>query len=135
MKYIDSNVFIYPVIADEKTEAKAASCRKILLEIATGNMEAATSFLTWDEFMWILSKYLGKEIAVIQGRKFLEFPNLRFIEVGENVISRANELVNKYAINPRDAIHASCALEIDADGILTDDQDFDKVKELRRIRL
>jgi len=36
--YIDSNVFIYPVIYDEKSMKKAARAKRILVKIADGTI-------------------------------------------------------------------------------------------------
>ena len=135
MRYIDSNIFIYPIIADERTEVKASSAKKLLLHIATGELDAVTSYLTWDEFVWVLKKFMHKDIAASEGRKFLAFPNLRFVEIDSTVIKRAQDLIEKYSIKPRDAIHAACALENGIREFVSDDPDFDEVTELKRIRL
>jgi uncharacterized protein len=135
MKYVDSNVFIYPVVADERTEAKSASAKKVLLQIATGRLEAATCYLTWDEAVRVLKKFLGRDLAVAEGKRFLEFPGLKFLRVDGPVVSRAQDLVAKYEIKPRDAIHAACALENGIREMISDDPDFDDVKELKRVAL
>jgi predicted nucleic acid-binding protein len=135
MRYIDSNIFIYPIIADEHTEVKSSSAKKLLLRIATGELDAVTSYLTWDEFVWVLKKFMHKDIAASEGRKFLAFPNLRFVSIDGMTVKRAQDLIEKYSINPRDAIHAACALENGISEFVSDDPDFDKVKELTRIRL
>lgn len=135
MKYVDSNVFIYPVVADATTEAKSASSKKILLQIAKGTLDAATCYLTWDETVWVLKKFLGRNLAVTEGKRFLEFPNLKFLKVDGPIISRAQELITKYEIKPRDAIHAACALENGIKEIISSDPDFDDIKELKRMAL
>ncbi|MEM3065049.1 MAG: type II toxin-antitoxin system VapC family toxin [Candidatus Nitrosotenuis sp.] len=135
MKYIDSNVFIYPVVADEKTEPKSTSSKKILLQIATGKLDAATCYLTWDETVWIIKKFLGRDIAFAEGKRFLEFPNLKFLRVDGSTVSRAQEIITKYEIKPRDAIHAACALENGIREMISSDPDFDVIKELKRIQL
>jgi predicted nucleic acid-binding protein len=43
MQYIDSNIFIYAVAGDARTDSKAAASKEILLRIAGGNLDAATS--------------------------------------------------------------------------------------------
>ena len=135
MKYVDSNVFIYPVVADEKTETKSASAKRILLQIAMGRLEAATCYLTWDETVWVLKKFLGRDLALAEGKRFLEFPNLKFLRVDGPIVSRAQDLITKYEIKPRDAIHAACAVENGIREIISDDPDFDDVKELKRVAL
>ncbi len=36
MIYLDSNVFIYPVIADERTEEKSRLAKDILIKVSEG---------------------------------------------------------------------------------------------------
>ncbi len=135
MRYLDSNVFIYPVVADERREEKASRAQRILTRVASGKLEAATSALTWDELVWSLTRLLGRASALKKGRMLLEFPNLSLLSVDESVISRAQVLLDDYELKPRDSIHAACALENGIREIVSDDPDFDKVRELRRIRL
>ena len=135
MHYIDSNIFIYPIVADEKTENKALLAKTLLIKIADKSIEAATSSLTWDEVVWCIKKILGSETAVKGGSKFLEFPNLRMLDVNEKVIYRAQKLIETYSLRPRDAIHMACCLENKIRDIISDDPDFDSVKDLNRITL
>lgn len=135
MIYLDSNVFIYPIIADEKTEMKSSSAKKILLEVSEGKLAAATCTLTWDELTWIVGKFLGSKMAIDEGNRFLDFPNLTLLSVDENVIKEAQRISQKYKLRPRDAIHVASALENGIKEIISDDSDLDVVKEITRIRL
>ncbi len=134
MKYIDSNVFIYYVTLPE-SDPKAKASKEILIKIAEGNMHAATSALTWDELTWVVRKKLGKKTSFVEGRKFLEFPNLRLIAINEAVVNQARKIAEKSELDPRDAIHAACCIENAIDEIVSDDGDFDAVTGIRRIAL
>jgi len=134
MIYVDTNVFLYPVLYEEKRRI-ARLAKKILIKIANGEIKAATSTLTWDEFVWVIMKTLGREIAIREGEKFLIFPNLKFLQINEIVIQKAQKLVEKYEINPRDSIHISCALVNGIKEIISDDLDFNRVKEIKRISI
>ena len=135
MKYIDSNVFILPVVYDTKVENKAEAAKNILIKIADGDLNAATSFLTWDEIVWTVRKLINPKIAAKEGGKFLQFPNLELLEVKRNVIDKAQEIVKKYGIKPRDAIHAASAIENGIKEMISDDSDMDKIKEITRVSL
>lgn len=135
MKYVDSNVFIYPVIYDEKTEKLSVEAKKILVKIAEGDLEAATSFLTWDEVVWVVRKVIDKKSAIKEGEKFLQFPKLEMLEINKNVILKAQDLIDRYKLRPRDAIHVASALENGIKEIISDDPDLDVVKEITRIRI
>ena len=131
MKYIDANVFIWPALYNDN---KAKYYREIAKEIAKKEIIAYTSYLTWDEVIHIIKKHLGREIAIKKGKKLLRFPNLIFIETNEEVINKAQDLIANYNIGPRDAIHAVTAIISGADEIISDDSDFDKIKEIKRIK-
>lgn len=133
MKYIDSNIFILPIIYDPESEKRAKLAKGILIEIAEGNVKAATSFLTWDEIVWVVRKLVNKDIAIKEGEKFLQFPNLEMLEVKKNIIIKAQEIIKKYGTKPRDAIHAASAVENGIREIISDDPDLDAIKEITRV--
>ncbi len=135
MPYLDSNVFIYPVIYDEEAEPKARKAKELLLKIENGKLPAFTSTLTWGEVVWVVSKVMGRTEGVCQGRKLLGFPNLQFVATDENVLARAQKLVDKYKLSPRDSIHVASALEKRTKSVISDDADFDQVKEIKRMPL
>ena len=46
MIYLDANIFIYPVIYEETIEQRASDAKNILIKIAEGILDSATSSLT-----------------------------------------------------------------------------------------
>ncbi len=78
---------------------------------------------------------MGRDIASSEGERFLKFSNLNFLAVNEEIIFKAQELISKYNLNPRDAIHAASALVNNVDEIISDDQDFDVINEIKRIKI
>ena len=131
--YIDSNVFLYPVLYNELEESKEA--RNILSQIEEKNIQAYTSILTWDEVSYVVERTLGKTDSIEVGKKLINFPFLRFITVDDEIIRRSQVIREKYNLNPRDSIHLSCAIERNISEIITDDSDFDNIKEIKRIPL
>ena len=129
-KYIDSNIFLNSILY---SDAKAKKCKEILYKIIQKEFVAVTSLLTWDEVVYIVEKNLGKNISIQEGEKFLRFPNLSFIDVNKQIIYRAQELASSYDIKPRDAIHAAAAIINNCNEIITDDSDFNSIKELKII--
>ena len=132
MHYIDSNVFLYPVLYRADVQPKAKKAKEILLKIESGSLSAFTSTLTWDEVVWVVSRVMTRNDGISQGQKLLGFPNLEFINVDEGVLTQAQTLMNKYKLSPRDSIHAASALDRRIKTIISDDEDFDQVKEIRR---
>ena len=135
MPYLDSNVFIYPVLYNLESEPNAQKAQDILFSVEAGELEAYTSTLTWDEVVWVVSKTMGRSEAVNVGKKLLGFPNLKFIDVDALVVCSAQRLIEKNKINPRDAIHVACALEKKITDIISDDSELDVIKEIHRIPL
>jgi predicted nucleic acid-binding protein len=129
-KYVDSNVFIYPVLF---ADAKAERCRAILKQIVDHELTAVTNVLTWDEFVYIVQRVLGRAVAVAEGQKFLQFPHLTFLRTDVTLLMKAQRLLSEYNIRPRDAIHAATALAYGTREIVSDDSDFDAIKVIRRI--
>lgn len=135
MIYLDSNVFLYAEIFELKKDNVAYLSKEVLNGVAEGRISAATCALTWDEVFWVLKKKFGREIAARYSAKFLEFPNLRILKVDEGTIRRSQILVDRYKINPRDSIHAASCIENGIGQFVTDDPDFDKIDQIKRIRL
>jgi len=135
MPYIDSNVFLYPILYNEESEPKAKKAKKVLLEVESGELEAYTSTLTWDEVVWVVSKTMGRAEGIKQGQKLVGFVNLGFIGADESIISQAQTLMSKYNLAPRDSIHVASAFKLKLKTIISDDKDIDAIKEVKRIPL
>jgi predicted nucleic acid-binding protein len=135
MIYLDSNVFLYTEMLEVEKGNAASLSKEVLKGVVEGRIGAATCVLTWDEIFWVVKKRFGREIAARSSAKFLEFPNLRILKVDEGTIRRSQILVDRYGINPRDSIHAASCIENGIGQIMTDDPDFDKIAQVRRIGL
>ncbi|MBS3090962.1 type II toxin-antitoxin system VapC family toxin [Candidatus Pacearchaeota archaeon] len=131
MIYLDSNVFIYAAL---NMKPVADKCIKIMNDIANKKIEVCTSILTWDEFFYSIKRSLGTDYAVLESERLLRFLNLTFLDANVNTILLAQRLSTRYNIGPRDAIHAATAIANKCGSIISDDSDFDKVKELKRIK-
>jgi len=131
--YIDSSVFLYPIIYEVGAVEEAKRSKDLLLRIAFGDVEAYTSIITWDEVVWVVRKIFGLEPSIEQGKLFLSFPNLKFLAVKKSIILRAQEILEKYRVKPRDAIHAATAIENKITNIASFDKDFDIIREIKRI--
>ena len=131
MKYLDTNVFVFALTPGPKEQA----ARRILHKVLTGSMDATTSCLTWDEFVWVLRKELDASAIIAESKKFLTFPHMTLLNVDTEVLELAQGLLERYSLKPRDALHAATAIKHGIHEIVSDDSDFDKVKEIKRIAL
>ena len=127
--YIDSNVFIFAYTDDKEN---GVVCRKILNLIIENKIEAFTSTLTFDEIFNKITKLKDKNTALIVSDLFLNLNNLKFIEVSLAIINDSLSLLKQYNLGPRDSIHLACALYKNISKIITNDKDFDKIKEIKR---
>ena len=135
MAYVDANVFAFASALSEMSAAETVFSQRILAKIANNELPASTSVLTWDEVVWACKKELPFAEALSKGNSVLAFPNLKISDVTLTVIKSAVELATTYSLKPRDALHAATAILNGEREIITDDTDFDKVKELKRISL
>lgn len=131
-RYLDSNVFLYPLLYEDD---KAKIAEGVLSDFLNKKFIAYTSVLTWDEFVYGLRREKGKEISEAEGEKFLKLPSLLFLDAKLSILIKAQELMIKYSLKPRDAIHAATAIVNGITEIVSDDSDFDKIKEVKRIPL
>lgn len=132
MMYLDANVFIYPHTGEgDVSEASI----QLLQKVASNEINAGTSVLTWDEVNHVLRKEIGKERANEQSKRLLSMPNLVLCNVTEEIIQKAQEVAEQWNLRPRDAIHAATSLIHECSEIASNDTDFDKVKELKRRKL
>ena len=133
MIYLDTNVFVYPHTGDD---AISGACIKVLEKAMTEEIEAGTSVITWDEFQHALKKkFHDREKAIELSKNFLSMPNITFFEANTNIVEKAQKLTEAYNLDPRDAIHAATAIINNCSEIISDDTDFDNIKELKRRKI
>lgn len=121
--------------ASAGTDANASKSREIISSIERQLISGSTSALTFDEVVFVIRKIAGFEKSLIAGENFLNINNLRFVKVDYQLILLAHDLIKKYRLNPRDAIHTACAINNNIKTIISDDSDFDAVKEIERISI
>jgi len=132
--YLDSNVFIYPLLYND---ARAKNAVDILRKIIIGESSGITSSLALDEVVWILLKETkNRDLAIQETFRILSFSNLTISPVDSSLMIDALHFMKKYpSLKPRDAIHVASAVRSHASTIITDDSDFDIVKEIKRMSL
>jgi predicted nucleic acid-binding protein len=133
MIYLDSNVFLYASGLSQANSKLAAQSVGVLKAMANGELDAATSALTWDEVFWNTKKRFGREVAAKESMKFLGLANLKILKVSEATIRNAQEMTVRYGLDPRDAIHAAACIENGITEIISDDPDFDRIGVLKRV--
>ncbi|MBS7629664.1 type II toxin-antitoxin system VapC family toxin [Candidatus Bathyarchaeota archaeon] len=64
---------------------------------------------------------------------FLKLPNIKMLRVDSEIILHAQNLLEKYSLKPRDAIHAATAIRNGINKIMSYDSDFDILPNIVRI--
>jgi len=129
MIYLDSMVPIYAILYADK---RGEWARNLLEHVRNGKQAAVTSALTFDEVFWKVKKEKGFDAALQAGEAFLTMPNLTFIDVNDEILWESLALIKQYKLDPRDAIHAACAITHGVYTIISEDSDFDKIVKLNR---
>ena len=130
--YIDSNIFIKACL---EVTGEGARAREFLKEVKEGKHTAVTSALTLDEVLWITQKTLGRTGAAEAVQGILLLQNLALVEATRQILTEAVEIFKNSTLDPRDAIHLATMRNKQVTTILSTDSDFDKVKEIKRLRL
>ncbi len=131
MIYLDANIFVYSAINNGEMGEKS---RVLLKKVMKDEIPACTSVLTWDEVVYAIRKKAGAQISIIEGEKLINFSNINWLQADENIIFLSQKLMKIYNLKPRDAIHAATAIVNKCDSIISDDSDFDKMKEIKRVK-
>ena len=129
--YFDSNVFILAALSNDK---KALNAKELIKKVILGELVAATSSLTVDEVVWAIWKETkDRSLAIEEGLRLLQFDNLKIIEINSNIMRNSLNFMKHYkSLKPRDAIHLAASISIRAATIVSDDKDFDNVREIKR---
>ena len=130
MIYVDSNVFINAAINDSDA---GKSSRKLLTQLIKGQNEAMTSVLTIDEVLWALQKEKGKAFAAEVTKTLLCMRNLSFVDATRSIVENAIEIYGSEKLNPRDSTHVATMFAKGLTEIASFDQDFDAIKEIKRV--
>lgn len=131
--YIDSNVFLNPILYDSDINPESQLAKEFLQRVIQKEFKAITATLTWDEIVWVISKSYNRDMANEKGKEFLIFPSLKFCPITLEILHEAQKFLSKYEIAPRDAIHAACAIHEKVTAIISFDDDFDVIKNIKRI--
>jgi predicted nucleic acid-binding protein len=129
MIYIDANVFVLAALNTERTGNEA---RALLRRVQEGDLEAASSALSFDELVWVVKRNRTLDDAITSGEAFLDMPGLKLVNLDADLLAKSLALMREYRLDPRDSIHAASALKEEAEAIISTDRHFDRFKEIKR---
>ncbi len=131
MRYVDANIFIANLIADNRLGEAA---QNYLEDVASGKEAASTSVHTMIEIYAFLK---GKKLSEQKIAGILMDVNLHGVALlpfEPEIFMEALPIVNK-GWKLGDAIHYVTMVKNDVNEIVTDDAHFDKLKDIERIDL
>ena len=129
--YLDSNVFIFAALS---SDIKAVKSKELIKKIILGELIGVTSSLSIDEIVWkIWKETKNRTVAIEEGLRVLQLNNLGIIGIDGKIMKASLNFMKMYkSLKPRDAIHIAAAISAGASVIVSDDSDFDNIKEIKR---
>ncbi len=132
--YLDTNVFFFAGFGDDN-DPRTKKAKDLIIKVSERKEIAYTSLITIDELIWAVIRKKGdRKAAIQQGLRLHQLP-IRFIPLITSISLRSLHLMQRHQINPRDALHAASCIEVKAESLVTDDDDFDRITEIKRSSL
>ncbi len=129
MMFVDANLFVYAEL--DNTE-KGDLARKFIELTINKNIKIAISVLVLDEIAWAVKKFSDYNNAIEYCEKITELPILEILPLPSSIVPKMIKYM-KLGVKPRDAIHVATMLEHGIFTIVSDDSDFDRIKEIERL--
>lgn len=128
--FLDTNVFLY---AAGQAHPRRDACVNVLRRVAEGTLEATANTEVIQEILYVLVRRgRGEEGVTLARHVAALFPDLLPV-TGEDM-RRACDLVERYpTLSVRDAVHAATMLGNGLQQVISVDEDFDLIREIRRV--
>jgi len=129
--FVDANFFIYiNASVDDSIRSKYIKFFDSLLN----NSKFFTNILVLDELLYrSKKKYEVPYESTLDFIKIFVLNYCNVIKIGKKELSSLFSILSKYKLKPSDAIHVSSMLNNSINKILSEDKDFDYIKEITRI--
>lgn len=129
MNYIDTNIWIYAIIADPKY---GVGCKRILEDIENEKINAIISTQVLTEVIGVLYRQYNVKGAINHLDAILSYP-IDVELVTPDIIRKASEYARDYNILPYDAIHIAVCAHRAIKNIVSADKELSKVGFIERI--
>jgi len=93
------------------------------------------NMLVVDEVLYVSRKYGLQYDVTLNFLRSIVLPYTEIIPIEEEDVKPVEKYLLKYDLKPSDAIHLATMEKVGANHIVTEDEDFDRVKEVKRIWL
>lgn len=123
---IDTVILIYLL---ERHPRYYQEVHQLFKRIESGAISAVLSSLVFTELLVPAYRINDQQQAKRIVQILTDFPHLDIIPLNPDIAISAAQLRARYKISTPDAIHAATGIKAEADGIITNDQEFNKLKE------
>ncbi len=129
---VDSNIFIFANIKEYPEHDMAKARIRQLID----DHRLIVNAIIISEVQYKLFRLLDKEESFLRTNKILTSSYVDYEPIGYDTILKASELSFKSNIRINDAIIAQHAIDLNVDGIFTDNvKDFEKILDMKIIPL
>ncbi len=128
----DSMCFIYYFEANPKY---GQLVKKIFSQVSSSKISAISSVITIAETLTVSLFPTEYEVRTYYKERFLEMKNLKLIDVDLDIAVRAAVIRDSYKLKLGDAIQLATALHNKAQLFVTNDKQFQKIKEIKIMML
>ena len=128
--FLDTNVFLY---AAGRAHPRREACADLLRRVADGTLDATTNSEVVQEILYVLVRRGQRDEGLTLARHVSAlFPDL--LPVTGLDMDRACDLVARYPmLTVRDAVHAATMIGGGLKQLVSVDEEFDQVREIRRV--
>jgi len=128
--FLDSNFLIYVnAMTDDKREGVDKLFRRLLEESLFINM------LVIDETLYTSKRYQVPYNITLNFLREIVLPYVEIIPIEEEDLKPTEKYLLKYGLKPSDAIHLATMEKAGVNHIVTEDEEFNRVEEVKRIWL
>lgn len=128
--FIDTTTFISAVDKDSESHRH---CIELIDSVAKLQLKAATSLETLEETLFLLSRLISRRDALRVVRNLMLLPGLTRHVMSHSTLTQAMEIMEIYALRPKDATNIATMLENNINLIVSEDKDYDKTGLIQRI--
>lgn len=129
--FLDSTLLIYlNTVTSDGRRIFDGFFKKLLGEVLFTNM------LVLDEILYVSRRKFKVPYEITLGfLRNIILPYSRVISIDEGDIKPMEKYLRKYDLKPSDAIHLATMEKVGVAHIVTEDEEYDKVEEVRRVWL
>jgi predicted nucleic acid-binding protein len=128
---LDSTTLVHAI---DKRAEHHKECIEIIRRAAKGEINTATSLETLEETLFILSKLTTPSTAIRVTHDYLRMTKIKKYEMKLAIFEHALEIMRITPLKrPKDAINVATMLEHDIPKIVSEDEEYDKVRLVQRV--